>query len=163
MAEVNIKAAMKQAIARSGRQNKELAKTIGLSPQGLSNYLNDPNRDVPVDLVGRLARELGDLQFKYEVGDWWLDLGLAITGTTVIPIPIALKEDMDDEQDDREQLDRQAKRILRKLPEAWSKEDFDFIVKYRKEFNEEISSEHLMLDALDDWIKRAEIALQEVN
>lgn len=154
MPEVNIKAAMKKAIADSGRQNKEVAISMGVSPQSLSNYLNDPKRDVPESFVRKLALELDDLDFKYVASDWWVDLRLAESGVAVIPIPIAVKEDVDDEQDDREQLDRQAKRIFKCTPESWGREEAEFIVKYRKELNEEVSAEHRFLDAIDDALKQ---------
>lgn len=163
MTKVNIKAAIRKAIADSGRQNKEIAASIGISPQSLSNYANDPKREVPLNILRSLVIELDDLNFKYVASDWTFELGLAESGAAVIPIPIALKEDVDDEQDDREQLDRQAKRVFKKTPESWSAEDYQLIIRYRKEFNEEISAEHRMLDAVDDSLKRAHAVLKEVN
>lgn len=159
MTEVNteqqcIKNAMSKAIQRSGRQKKDIAAAIGITPQNLSNLINDPKRDVPLQTLRRLAFELDDTDFKFEAADWMFGLGFAKSGVKVIPIPIAVKEDVDDEQDDREQLDREAKRIFKQEPGTWGMAEVKFIHRYRKELNEEVSAEHRFLDAIDDALKK---------
>lgn len=156
MQEVNIKAAIRHAIESSGRQYKEVASSAEITPQNLSNLLNEKsNREVPLAVLRRLVIELDDLDLKWTASDWTYQIGLAQVGTTVIPIPIAVKEDVDDEQDDREQLDKAARRIFKRQPATWSAEEVRFINRYRKELNEEVSAEHRFLDSIDDALKQA--------
>ena len=160
---VDIKLEMKKAIADSGRQNKEIARAIGLSPQGLSNYLNDQNREVPQIVVHDLAWELDDSDFKRVASKWWFDLELEASALSVIPTVALIKDEADDEQADRESLDPKVRRILRREPDTWESSDYQQMKLYRKEYLEEVSAEYRTLGAIDSALKRAYVALQEVN
>jgi hypothetical protein len=154
---------MKEAITNSGRQNKEVARSIGLSPQGLSNYLNDPNREVPQIVVHDLVWELDDPEFKRIASKWWFDLEIEESGKAVIPTVALIKDEADDEQADRELLDPKVRRILRRDPDTWTSAEYQQMKLYRKEYLEEVSAEYRTLGAIDTALKRASTALQEVS
>lgn len=147
---------MKQAIERSERQQKDIAVSMGFSQQNLSNVLNDSKREVPVSLLIRLARELEDYQFKLVTADYLLDIGFVLDGWQAMPIPLAVKADVDDEQSEREALDIAVRKVFRKDPYDWSQEEVNLVISYRKELNEEVSAEQMYLDSIDDALKEAE-------
>jgi len=151
-----IKFLMREAIQRSSRPQKDLAYSLKFTPQNLSNVLNDKSRDVPIALLIGLAKELDDYQFKLITADYLLDIGLVLDGWTAMPIPLAVKADVDDEQAEREDLDKVIRQVFKRDPHSWSQEDVELVQRYRKELNEEVSAEQMYLDSIDDALKRVE-------
>lgn len=154
MQKINIKKAIREAISDSGRQYKDVAMSIGITPQNLSNVLADSKREVPDAMLKAIAIELDDRDFKLVAAAYTYEIDFVLSGWKSIPIPIAIKADVDEEQDEREQLDRQARSILKKDPSWWSDEELKFIGRYRRELNEEVSIEQKYLDAIDNSIKK---------
>lgn len=151
---VDIRRALSDAIEHSGRLKKDVALSAGITPQNLANLINDKTRNIPLAVLQRLVIELDDLDLKWAASDWTFQIGLAKSGEAVLPIPLAVKEDVDDEQDDREQLDKQARRIFKRPPNSWESEEIQFVQRYYKELNEEVSAEQHYLDVIADSLKQ---------
>lgn len=153
MGQIDMRDAMAAAIGRSGRQHKDIAAVLGITPQNLSNVLNDRKREVPTKWLEALARDLDDIDFKMIVADEILDFGLYSPSRSV-NYPLAKKTMMDKEQADREKLDTEIAMILCKPIDEISADDRSLIGNFLKELKEEISSEISYKGALEKYLKQ---------
>ncbi|KRL10760.1 helix-turn-helix domain-containing protein [Schleiferilactobacillus perolens] len=138
MKEINISDEVDQEIVRLGRKKSEVAAAIGITPQNLSNIFK--RKSIPVRWLVAIANELGDQDFTYHVSDYLLHTQLDYQ-SQASPEPLNTLIDVEKEQADREAMEADAKRVMRKSPELWTPEEVNEMQWYYKELTEETGSE----------------------
>jgi transcriptional regulator with XRE-family HTH domain len=134
---------------RKGLTRTEFANQIHVTKQAVSNWFSDDKSHiVPTDKLIYIAYLLNDGRFRFVVSDYVLDTRLLVKNDYGSD-PLSQFIRVNKEESERRLLNEQIQVILAKVPEIWSTEEYEFMVKFKKEFSEERQAENDFAIALD--------------
>lgn len=149
--EICIKEELKSLLVREHYRQRDLAEDLHVRESTVSNWLADSKRNIPADKLILIARSFNDLRFKRAVGNYLTEMPELFNKSNSYKYdPSALYIGSQKEESERKALDAATIKYFAERLEAISEDERQGIVRWAKEFSEEISTENSLLDEVID-------------
>lgn len=135
----DVTAELDKCLKRKELSRTRFAELIHVSKQAVSNWFSSDEHKIPVDKLLYIVDVLDDERFRFVVADYILDTRL-LTENSYGKDPLSQFVRVNKEESERRILNEQVTEILAKT--GWSQDEYDFLIKFRKELSEERQAEN---------------------
>lgn len=153
-----LQAAMKASIERNGYRYNEVADSMRVSPQRLSNVLNGKD-SITAQFITKFLQTVPDARLALFAAVYLVPtLGFVFNPFRGREEADVRKRAADREEEERKALDQQAEDIMGIDASQWLPEEYEFMVGYQSEFKEEVGCEQMTIIDIDEDIRRYEMS-----